>query len=92
MVGDVEIDELDAEALAAARVRLRKVEGQIRAVQRMMDEGRDCQDVLRLIGAATKALRRAGLRLAITGLEQCVADDAHAHDTTTFEQAVLELS
>jgi DNA-binding FrmR family transcriptional regulator len=88
----MKIDEIDADALADARVRLRKVDGQVRAVQRMMDEGRDCQDVLRLIGAASKALRRTGLRLAITGLEQCVTDDAHASDTTTFERAVLELS
>jgi DNA-binding FrmR family transcriptional regulator len=88
----MKIEEMDADALADARVRLRKVEGQIRGVQRMIDEGRDCQDVLRLISAATKALRRTGLRLAISGLEQCISDDAHAGDTTTFEQAVLELS
>ena len=88
----MKIEEMDADTLADTRVRLRKVEGQIRGVQRMMDEGRDCQDVLRLIGAATKALRRTGLRLAITGLEQCVVDEARASDTTTFERAVLELS
>ena len=88
----MKIDEMDADAVADARLRLRKIDGQIRAVQRMMDEGRDCQDILRLMGAATKALRRAGLRLAITGLEQCVSDDAHASDTSVFEQAVLELS
>jgi DNA-binding FrmR family transcriptional regulator len=88
----MKIEEMDPDTLADARVRLRKVEGQIRGVQRMMDEDRDCRDILRLIGAATKALRRTGLRLAITGLEQCVADEAHAGDTTTFEQAVLELS
>jgi DNA-binding FrmR family transcriptional regulator len=88
----MKIEDMEPDALADARVRLRKVEGQIRGVQRMMDEDRDCEDILRLIAAATKALRRTGLRLAITGLEQCVTDDARAGDTTTFEQAVLELS
>jgi DNA-binding FrmR family transcriptional regulator len=88
----MKIEEMDPDTLADVRVRLRKVEGQIRGVQRMIDEGRDCQDILRLISAATKALRRTGLRLAITGLEQCVVDDARARDTATFERAVLELS
>jgi DNA-binding FrmR family transcriptional regulator len=57
------------ESIAA---RLKKVEGQVRGVQRMLEEGRDCEDVLTQLMAARAGLERAGLLLLDSHLEACV--------------------
>jgi DNA-binding FrmR family transcriptional regulator len=85
--------ELGQETVTGTVQRLRKVEGQVRALQRMMEEGRDCEDVLRQIAAATGALRRAGVNLAVSGLQHCVMDSAtDAADLDTFRRSLLALS
>jgi CsoR family transcriptional regulator, copper-sensing transcriptional repressor len=54
--------------------RLRRIEGQIRGLQRMVDEDRYCIEVLDQINAATRALRAVGLELLDDHLAHCVAD------------------
>ena len=54
--------------------RLRKVEGQVRGVQQMLADQRDCRDVVTQISAASKALDQAGFLLVAAGLTWCVAD------------------
>ena len=95
----MDVDQLGDEPVAAAQRRLRKVEGQVRAIQRMIDDGRDCEDVLRQIAAATKALKGVGVQLAVTGLEHCVIDgaaDSDAEETTAdlerFRRSFVELA
>jgi len=52
--------------------RLRRIEGQIRGIQRMLEEGRDCEDVLTQLTAARSALDRVGLLLMDWHIERCV--------------------
>ncbi|GAA4861174.1 MULTISPECIES: metal-sensitive transcriptional regulator [Saccharopolyspora] len=54
--------------------RLRRVEGQIRGLQRMIDEDEYCIDVLTQVGAVTKALQAVSLGLLEDHLEHCVAE------------------
>ena len=54
--------------------RLRRVEGQVRGVQRMVDDDVYCIDVLTQISAATKALQAVALELLDEHLAHCVAD------------------
>jgi CsoR family transcriptional regulator, copper-sensing transcriptional repressor len=54
--------------------RLRRVEGQIRGLQRMVEEESYCIDVLTQISAATKALQSVALGLLDDHLAHCVAD------------------
>ena len=54
--------------------RLRRIEGQVRGVQRMVDEDAYCIDVLTQISAATKALHAVALELLDEHLAHCVAD------------------
>ncbi len=56
------------------RRRLRKVEGQVRGIQRMVDEDRYCIDILEQVSAATKALQAVALALLDDHLAHCVAD------------------
>jgi DNA-binding FrmR family transcriptional regulator len=54
--------------------RLRRIEGQVRGLQRMVDEDAYCIDVLTQISAATKALQAVALELLDSHLTMCVAD------------------
>ncbi|MGW4941896.1 metal-sensitive transcriptional regulator [Actinoplanes sp. NPDC004185] len=63
----------DKQALLA---RLRRVEGQIRGLQRMVDEDTYCIDVLTQISAATKALQAVAVGLLEDHLRHCVVQAA----------------
>jgi DNA-binding FrmR family transcriptional regulator len=54
--------------------RLRRVEGQVRGLQRMVDEDQYCIDVLTQISAATKALQAVAVELLEDHLQHCVSD------------------
>ncbi len=61
-------EELTATLLA----RLRRIEGQVRGLQRMLEEGRDCAEVAQQVAATRAALNRVAMDLVAAGLEQCV--------------------
>jgi DNA-binding FrmR family transcriptional regulator len=54
--------------------RLRRVEGQVRGIQEMLADGRDCGDVVTQMSAANKALEQAGFVLVAAGLTWCLQD------------------
>jgi len=54
--------------------RLRRVEGQVRGIQKMVDEDRYCIDILEQVSAATKALQAVALALLEDHLAHCVSD------------------
>ncbi|MFE1310525.1 metal-sensitive transcriptional regulator [Streptomyces sp. NPDC058755] len=64
--------ELAGADLKAVLNRLRRAQGQISGVIRMIEEGRDCEDVVTQLAAASHALDRAGFAIIATGLQQCV--------------------
>ena len=56
--------------------RLRRIEGQIRGLQRMVEEDKYCIDILTQVSAATKALQSFSLELLEEHLSHCVVDAA----------------
>jgi CsoR family transcriptional regulator, copper-sensing transcriptional repressor len=60
--------------------RLRRVEGQVRGLQRMVDEDTYCIDVLTQVAAVTKALQAVSLGLLEDHLAHCVVDAARTGD------------
>ncbi|MPY92636.1 MAG: metal-sensing transcriptional repressor [Acidimicrobiia bacterium] len=54
--------------------RLRRIEGQVRGLQRMVDEDEYCIDVLTQVSAATKALQAFALGLLDEHMQHCVTD------------------
>ena len=58
----------------AVQKRLRRIEGQIRGLQRMVEEDAYCIDILTQVSAATKALQAVALELLDGHLSQCVAE------------------
>lgn len=70
--------ELPEETIADLMRRLRRAEGQVRGVQQMLSEGRDCRDVVTQLSAVTKALEQTGFLLVAAGLRWCVSDPERA--------------
>ncbi len=53
-------------------VRLRRIEGQLRGIQRMLEEGRECEDVLTQLLAARNGLDQVGFHLMDHHVEHCL--------------------
>ena len=70
--------------------RLRRIEGQIRGLQRMVDEEQYCIDILTQVSAATKALESVALGLLEDHLRHCLAHAAT--DPDQFSDKVTEAS
>jgi DNA-binding FrmR family transcriptional regulator len=64
--------QLPEEVVDDVRKRLRRVAGQVQGVERMLEENRECRDVVTQLSAASKALEQAGFRLIAAGLTYCV--------------------
>ncbi|MCG2769220.1 MAG: metal-sensitive transcriptional regulator [Anaerolineae bacterium] len=62
----------DVKAVAEITTRLRRVEGQIRGIQRMIEDERDCEDIITQLMAARAALDKAGLLIVSSHLKQCL--------------------
>jgi DNA-binding FrmR family transcriptional regulator len=70
--------ELPDDVVADVRKRLRRVAGQVQGVERMLEEGRECRDVVAQLSAATKALEQAGFKLVASGLLFCLENPDEA--------------
>lgn len=62
----------DEEAIAGVLNRLRRAQGQLAGVIAMIEDGRDCKDVVTQLAAVSKALDRAGFKIVATGLRECL--------------------
>jgi DNA-binding FrmR family transcriptional regulator len=84
--------DVDSETMAGVIRRLKRAQGQIGGVIKMIEEGRDCADVVTQLAAASRALDRAGFKIIATGLEQCAASSDGAADRERLERLFLSLA
>lgn len=86
--------ELEPTEIKPAINRIKRARGQLDGVLRMLEEGRDCEDVVTQLAAVSKALDRAGFAIIATGLQQCLAngEDAQSPDVKTMEKLFLSLA
>ena len=72
--------------------RLRRVEGQIRGLQRMVEQDAYCIDILTQITAASSALKKTAVALLDDHIRHCVADASHegASDKVSEATAAIE--
>lgn len=78
----------DTEALLA---RLRRIEGQIRGIHRMVSEDRMCEDVLTQLMAARSGLDQVGLLIMDQHLENCLMADLPANEGLRNLQSALRM-
>jgi DNA-binding FrmR family transcriptional regulator len=87
--------EIPNDVIEDIRRRLHRVSGQLAGIERMLDDGRECKDVVTQISAATRALEQAGFKLVAAGLTYCIAhpDEAEAagYPVDVVEKMFLKL-
>ena len=84
--------DLDSSELKPTINRLKRAQGQLGAVIRMLEEGRDCKDTVTQLAAVSKALDRAGFAIIASGLEQCAARNDTGVGTEDREERFLSLA
>ncbi|GAA4551143.1 metal-sensitive transcriptional regulator [Pseudonocardia xishanensis] len=80
--------DVNAAKLTDVVARLKRVQGQLGGIVRMIEEGRDCSDVVTQLAAASRALDKAGFKIISTGLRECVA--LNEDGTRQVNEAELE--
>jgi DNA-binding FrmR family transcriptional regulator len=88
--------ELPEETVDDLTRRLRKVEGQIRGIEQMLRDQRDCRDVVTQLSAANKALEQVGFLLVSAGLQWCLSEPeasaAEGYELADVQRMFLKLS
>ncbi|GEO94397.1 MULTISPECIES: metal-sensitive transcriptional regulator [Kocuria] len=84
--------QLDPQDLTPTINRLKRAQGQLTAVIRMLEESRDCKDVVTQLSAVSRALDKAGFSIIATGLEQCLRQEDPSLDKAELEKMFLSLA
>ena len=76
--------------------RLRRIEGQVRGLQQMLADGRECRDIITQVSAASRAVDQVGFRLLAAGMSACLQDESAAaaagFDIEEVEKLFLKLA
>jgi DNA-binding FrmR family transcriptional regulator len=78
--------KVDDASAGAVLNRLRRAQGQLAGVIAMIEEGRDCSEVVTQLAAVSRALDRAGFKILASGMRQCLA----AEDCAPLTEEQLE--
>ncbi|WP_006243398.1 metal-sensitive transcriptional regulator [Mycolicibacterium tusciae] len=79
----------DEDSIALVLNRLRRAHGQLAGVITMIEQGRECKDVVTQLAAVSRALDKAGFKIAATGLRECLTGEA-AEGKQPMTEAELE--
>lgn len=86
--------DLDPQAMTPVINRIKRAQGQLAGVLRMLEEGRECEDVITQLAAVSRALDRAGFAIVATGLQECLTrgDSMDTVDVKKMEKLFLSLA
>jgi DNA-binding FrmR family transcriptional regulator len=87
--------QVDESTVTDVVKRLRRIEGQVGGIVRMIEDGRDCEDVVTQLAAVSKALSRAGFKIVASGMRQCLDPEAGSErvlDEARMEKLFLSLA
>ena len=86
--------ELDPASMTPVINRIKRAQGQLAGVLRMLEEGRECEDVVTQLAAVSRALDRAGFAIIATGLRSCLSEDngVDSLDVKKMEKLFLSLA
>ena len=66
--------ELDATEMQSVVRRLNRARGQLGGIVKMIEDGRDCREIVTQLAAVSKAVDRAGFAVIATGLKECLTN------------------
>jgi DNA-binding FrmR family transcriptional regulator len=85
--------QLDADDMKPVVNRIKRAQGQLAGVVRMLEDGRECEDVVTQLAAVSKALDRAGFAIVASGLQQCIVEGGvDSLDAKKMEKLFLSLA
>jgi DNA-binding FrmR family transcriptional regulator len=86
--------ELNPTEMTPVINRIKRAQGQLAGVLRLLEDGRDCEDVVTQLAAVSKALDRAGFAIVASGLQQCLStgDGMDSLDVKKLEKLFLSLA
>ncbi|WP_370892441.1 metal-sensitive transcriptional regulator [Janibacter sp. GXQ6167] len=84
--------QLDPQQMDAVVKRLKRAQGQIGGILKMIEEGRDCQDVVTQLAAVSKALDRAGFAVISLGLRECLVEGREGQEVDLAQMEKLFLT
>lgn len=88
--------EIREEVKTDLQKRLRRIEGQVRGIQAMIEDDRECRDIVTQLAAATKALEQVGFKMLASGLASCLENPeksaAEGYSLDVVEKMFLKLS
>lgn len=84
--------QLNPDEMAAVVRRLKRAQGQLGGIIKMIDEGRDCNDIVTQLAAVSKAIDRAGFSTIAIGLRQCLENPDEGMDQAQMEKLFLSLA
>ena len=84
--------QIAPQELKSARDRLVRANGQLTGVIKMLDEGRDCTEILNQLSAANSALSKAGFAIIATGMAKCGTDTKGSTNRAELEKAFMSLA
>jgi len=76
------------ESRQAVLRRLRRIEGQVRGLQKMIEEQKDCREILTQVAAVKSAVTQVGLIVFENHAQQCIAKAIHENSDDTFRDIV----
>lgn len=83
--------KLEEVTAADALTRLRRIEGQVGGIIRMIESGRGCRDVVEQVSAVSKALEQVGFKILASGLRFCASDEKGARKAGYSEEELEKL-
>ena len=82
----------DLEQVDAISKRIKRAQGQLGAVARMLDEGRNCEEIVTQMSAVSKAVNTAAFTLISASLKECLVDDKSNSEQVSAQLQKLFLS
>lgn len=84
--------DIPQQDLESVKKRLSRAQGQLGGIIRMVEEGRDCTEILTQLAAAQAAVSKAAFSLIASGMAHCGTDTEGMADRAKLEKAFLSLS
>lgn len=83
--------DLDGSQLTDALARLKRAQGQIGGIIKMIEDGRDCAAVVNQLAAVSRALDRAGFKIISTGMRQCMVAERDGTERPLTDEELEKL-
>ena len=82
----------DEEKVIAISKRIKRAQGQLGAISRMLEEGRNCEEIVTQMSAVSKAVNTAAFTLISASLKECIVEGNSNSDAVTAQLQKLFLS